>query len=874
VSFAEELAIAKDLTLIGGYNGCDSGSSTRTTIDGSSLSGTTLVEVTIGSVVLKELRIVDGSGTFSGGGIDVFNGADVLLDHVDVLGNNASYGGGVYVRSTAVVTATNNSWIASNTATHTGGGVRVFGTFTALEESDIEDNIAADGGGIGADSANVTLNDSSVRYNQATDADGMGGGIYAINGSTVDITNNSVVSKNSAFDGAGVYADSSAVNVGFGFFSANSASNFGGGFHLTNGASLLGSSMRIGGESTTLSNSASRGAGTYALTSTVTITGSQVYANVAADKGAGFYADNSTLNLTSVTVGKPTGDRPNKLGIDGHEGVGLYLTDTTTATLNDTTVSGNVFQTTGLTFGGGIYITKSSTLLLENNSFVEHHLAPSTASGRGAGIYASASTVTISNSQVVSNTAGTNGGAIRVINGCTLNIQNDSVISYNEAQNEEGGAVASSGDNDINISNATFQHNQAFTDGGAIYIDNGTLDFSGWWDLRSNSAGGDGGGIAVEGSGDVDFLVTSGLKPSYLALNTAGGDGGGVFIGNGDTVEINVHVPYNLLFNTNDAARNVGAFYLDNVALLQLMGVGPAFAEIKVNDADRGGGIYAAGNSYVACYGTIFGADTSGNYAEDTDGGAIYLEASTLDSADCIYRNNEAPRHGGAIAAYTSSITIDTDFLLCDPLTETCSSFSGNNADSDNNSIGTGGAVYIDGGDLTIDHTAIYSNTAYRGGAIYQEGATTGIVRNSLFYRNSASVNGSAVHVFDGDFDLVHATLANNTGGYVFHTASTGTINVVNSIAWGNGSGFAGVSFAITLCNIDQAGEVGAVSDPLFVDSGAGGDYHLSPGSPAVNACGAGLAYDLDGIARPIGPLFDMGAFEFYRFLYLPLILR
>ena len=226
-----------------------------------------------------------------------------------------------------------------------------------------------------------------------------------------------------------------------GFFHTNTAANDGGGVHLTNNASLLGSAFRIGGEDAVLGNMADRGAGVYAITSTVNLSGGQVYANIAEDKGAGFYADNSTLDLTLANVGKPTGDRPNKLGVDGNEGVGLYLTNNTTATLDETEVSGNVFQTTGYTFGGGVYISDGSTLLLENNSSVDSHIAPSATLGRGAGIYAANAAVTLDNSQVISNTAGMNGGGIRLYNDCELNILNGSVVSNNEAKMEKVGRL-------------------------------------------------------------------------------------------------------------------------------------------------------------------------------------------------------------------------------------------------------------------------------------------------------------------------------------------------------------------------------------------------------------------------------------------------
>jgi len=101
---------------------------------------------------------------------------------------------------------------------------------------------------------------------------------------------------------------------------------------------------------------------------------------------------------------------------------------------------------------------------------------------------------------------------------------------------------------------------------------------------------------------------------------------------------------------------------------------------------------------------------------------------------------------------------------------------------------------------------------------------------------------------------------------------------VENSIAWGNEAG----GFWITIgpltgtCNIDQSANVGVNVDPQFVAPGAGENYRLHDGSPAIDACATGLPIDLDNKARPIDDLYDMGAYEGVGivYIYLPLVLR
>jgi hypothetical protein len=53
------------------------------------------------------------------------------------------------------------------------------------------------------------------------------------------------------------------------------------------------------------------------------------------------------------------------------------------------------------------------------------------------------------------------------------------------------------------------------------------------------------------------------------------------------------------------------------------------------------------------------------------------------------------------------------------------------------------------------------------------------------------------------------------------------------------------------------------IMDPKLADP-PGGDFHLKPGSPAIDAADAtpSPSIDFDGTARPQGPRADIGAFE------------
>jgi hypothetical protein len=131
-----------------------------------------------------------------------------------------------------------------------------------------------------------------------------------------------------------------------------------------------------------------------------------------------------------------------------------------------------------------------------------------------------------------------------------------------------------------------------------------------------------------------------------------------------------------------------------------------------------------------------------------------------------------------------------------------------------------------------------------------------------------------------------------NQGGALLNYFGTPT--VINSILWGNTAtngpeiynAAANPVITVTYSNIKFTGiytGVGNINaDPGFVlpimvaaAPTTTGNYRLLPGSPAIDhGTDAGVTADLDGLPRPLGTGYDMGAYEFQPRIYLPLILR
>jgi predicted outer membrane repeat protein len=526
-------------------------------------------------------------------------------------------------------------------------------------------------------------------------------------------------------------------------------------------------------------------------------------------------------------------------------------------------------------------------------------------------------TVILTDTVVANNTAANFAGGARVFGTGILNIQDGSLFSNNRALGGSGGAIAATNSSDTNVEDSTFQNNHASGSGGAIYLDAGTLSFDGAWALIENSANSDGGALAVVGSGDARFSATKGPGASSLSNNHAGGHGGAVYIGNTSNLEMYATSGYmlaiqsntagldggaayaggggffdiygNVSANHNSAVGNGGAFYLGGGSRLWMDDYFSTLPSVYANSAVNGGAVYALNSPDVECDGVQFGASGDGNIASTGSGGALYLNTSTFSADNCVFQGNQAlTGNGGAIAAVNSTVTMGASYPLpaaqqtvfmervvpnaplataCNPSERDCSRMFLNTASGD------GGALYSNNSNVTVRQTIFDQNTANRGGAIYQLGASAVSEFANVLATSNTSIQslGAGIRLAGGAMTIRHATLAHNTGGAGFSPGSANSY-VYNTIIWGNTVAAFGALTAAD-CNIDQGGTAGPANNPRFIDP-AGGVFWPRPGSPAIDACTTGLANDLISSARPIGPRFDMGAYEVLPAITLPIILK
>ena len=149
------------------------------------------------------------------------------------------------------------------------------------------------------------------------------------------------------------------------------------------------------------------------------------------------------------------------------------------------------------------------------------------------------------------------------------------------------------------------------------------------------------------------------------------------------------------------------------------------------------------------------------------------------------------------------------------------------------------GPEFSDARRWLISHNTIAFNQNRGGIVIWQKGATDCVIQNNIFYKNAVTLGSDALQGID------------------FVTAGSGHV-IRHNLFFAPGR--ASIGKAPSGCTISENLE----EDPLFKDA-AGVDFHLGKGSPAIDRGTAenSIATDFEGIPRPQGKGYDIGAREY-----------
>jgi hypothetical protein len=232
--------------------------------------------------------------------------------------------------------------------------------------------------------------------------------------------------------------------------------------------------------------------------------------------------------------------------------------------------------------------------------------------------------------------------------------------------------------------------------------------------------------------------------------------------------------------------------------------------------------VYLASSAVLSGFTLTNGATrgAAGDPKGEQVGGGAYCSTASSVISNCVLTGNAAYFWGGG-AIYGSL----------------------NKCVIENNTAGSGGGTYL----AKLYNCVVVGNAASGSGG----GATRGTLNNCTVCSNSAVSYGGG---FDGSSD---GTL-NNCIVY-FNSAPTNA-NYFRGSFNPNGS----INYCCTI-PYSTNGPGNITNDPAFVNAAAG-DFHLQSNSPCLNAGNNGYvtgATDLDGNARIVNGVVDMGAYEY-----------
>ena len=303
------------------------------------------------------------------------------------------------------------------------------------------------------------------------------------------------------------------------------------------------------------------------------------------------------------------------------------------------------------------------------------------------------------------------------------------------------------------------------------------------------------------------------------------------------------------------------------------------------------GGIESAsnGDSVVVTNGTY---NSDGNRNIDFKGKAITVRSEN-GPENCIIDCENATRgfwihNGEGLNSIISGFTIKNGLtsygggIWCDNAT---SPTIDNCVIMDNRANTNGGGILCDNGSSpVISNCIIRGNIGFWGGGIMCNKSSSPTITNCIIYKNEAEQwYGGGIYCLESSPSIINCTIVENKSRYIGGVESNWRPYpiITNCIIWGNSGGIIGG-------NPEAPDQVGGMSDitatysdiqygysgvgnidnnPLFMNS-INDDYRLSQGSPCIDkgTSNSLVLTDINGVSRPQGNGYDMGAYEFGGF--------
>ncbi|RLC70010.1 MAG: hypothetical protein DRI81_19690 [Chloroflexi bacterium] len=419
--------------------------------------------------------------------------------------------------------------------------------------------------------------------------------------------------------------------------------------------------------------------------------------------------------------------------------------------------------------------------------------------------------------------------------------------------------------NNVTIEGFTIQGaNHTFDEGGGFYINGATVVISNTV-IRDNSTVGPGSGLWIENSVGAENVQVSLINSTVISNSSVNGSAG-LMVGDGDPIQLSIE---NTVFT-----ENTGNDVLTLDQAFEIVG-----SQVSSNTATGPWLIH------LNSPGTISGT----NVLSNTGTALAAWPGSNVTAHNLTIRNNQ----GGAILSH--GVMTLTDSIV-----------QGNH-EGDWYVINAADEFHPGAPRLTLDNCVIRDNPQQKG-VLVLDGRIK-IMDTVIAGHDTTDLNGDVINFYgniveaelvnvlvvnnqsarptlngnnpSGKISLMNVTVGGNTVRDWPIVAGDGNWTLTNSVLWGNtpAADMMGLgNFTVSYSDIENGwtGTGNLDVDPLFLDA-AGGDYRLHVSSPVkdVGTAVGAPDHDLDGVARPQGGGFDMGAYEWTGFrLFLPLTLR
>ncbi|OWK43512.1 beta strand repeat-containing protein [Fimbriiglobus ruber] len=715
---------------------------------------------------------------------------------------NAKAANGAAVANDADAVTLQDLVISNNTATGQGAGLFTLAGSVNVLNSTFSKNTAPDGAAIRNEGSTMTISDSTLDSNTATNFDGTGG-YYQSGGSSV--IRDTAVTNNQGGTGAGLYVTGGPTTIADSLIAANKS---------TNAADSDGGGLDVEGGQVTVQNT--------------TVTG-----NTANRNGAGVYFNGtvtgSTLTIQNSTIAFNTSDADNT---GGGNGGGLFEQGGTLAKLSSDVIAKNATGTTGTNpdVSGAVDATSAFNLIGVSTGLtgITNGLQNNQIGTAGTPL----------DPQFVSPTPAFNGGTTK-----TLALQSTSPAVGTGTPNglttdQRGNPFVRTNAGSTDIGAFQTQPNQPLVVTTAQDLNDPTYNPA---DLSLREA------LRLAGTNAPVITFSPALdgQTISLTLGTLNVDRSVTVQGPG-AAQLTV-----------DGQNLFQIFHIDD-------GSAATLSTVKISGLTLQNGSSTPGTGGTGLGGAILGAENitldgmviQNNSAAIAGGGIAQVTGGTLTLTNSWVTGNTTPGEGGGIINVAGSTVKIVNSAITDNTAGTdgggiASAFGPANLIVQNSTIATnkatadGGGVWVTAGNtFVLDNSTVALNTANadnnagggKGGGLFITGLTTpATMQSTIVAKNTLGTNGADPDI-DGRIDATRSLVLNTTG-------------------WDQSN-----SDAATLRAVDP------LLGPLQNNGGLSPTLALQTGSPAIDAGSNPDAQTTDqrgtGFARVNGTAADVGAFE------------